>query len=651
MNFEIAIFALLLPAAIGFGLKESNPRRLLLIAVILVFTFRYVAWRIERFPFDNFYSSVSGWWLFCVLIVEGLALLEYAHFLVTVAWLTDRRPEADRREHKLRQCFRAGGTKALPSVDILIPTYNEPEEVVGKTILAATRIDYPRTRVYVLDDGQRPWLKTFCAEAGVEYVTRPDRSGAKAGNINHALGVIQGDLHLLLDADFIPFRNCLWRMVGFFEDSRLATLQTPQNFYNPDAIQHNLNISRSWGCEQEFFFQQIMRGRDAVGGAFCCGSCCLHRNAALRDVNGFPTSSITEDILLTVELLRRGWRTVYLCEATSMGLAAESMKAFFIQRKRWGRGNLQVGMQILKRSGLLLRHKFLLYPFYWSFQHGSRVFFQLIPIVFFLTGFGPLPASESQEIFDFQLPFIIAVMSSMVLLMRPYYMPLLTEAMTLFSSFALLPELLQSLVRPYGRSFQVTPKGSQPVGDGMEIYHPTFWPAVLFLIANITVLFKILLNLSDASNMVGMELAAYATIWCCLNISLLIVCVLMSLERSQPRLEHRMQINQTVQATTSKDHSVEVRLLNLSMTGARLQTPPNTPPLVKLKLTSELTLPISTTWSDSEGTLICKHAELNLDQKRLLIVYLFTGQFQSAEQPEQVQLRATLRRVWHACLG
>src|SRR4030095_2598141 len=42
-----------------------------------------------------------------------------------------------------------------PTVDIFIPTYSEPEDIVRLTVIAATQIDYPRDKVkiYVLDDG------------------------------------------------------------------------------------------------------------------------------------------------------------------------------------------------------------------------------------------------------------------------------------------------------------------------------------------------------------------------------------------------------------------------------------------------------------------------------------------------------------------
>ena len=76
-----------------------------------------------------------------------------------------------------------------PTVDVLVPTYNEPLHVVQATVIAAKAIDYPaeKMRVLLLDDGRRAEFHDFAAQVGVEYIARNDNVHAKAGNINHAL--------------------------------------------------------------------------------------------------------------------------------------------------------------------------------------------------------------------------------------------------------------------------------------------------------------------------------------------------------------------------------------------------------------------------------------------------------------------------------
>lgn len=93
-----------------------------------------------------------------------------------------------------------------PTVDIYIPSYNEPLEVVRDTVLAAQCIDYPKDKmkIYLLDDGKRSEFAVFAADVGVGYITRNDNKHAKAGNLNHALTLTQGSLSAFSTATTSP---------------------------------------------------------------------------------------------------------------------------------------------------------------------------------------------------------------------------------------------------------------------------------------------------------------------------------------------------------------------------------------------------------------------------------------------------------------
>ncbi|WP_299226450.1 glycosyltransferase [Sulfurihydrogenibium sp.] len=150
------------------------------------------------------------------------------------------------------------------TVDVFIPTYNEPVEIVKTTALAAISMDYPQDKfnVYILDDGgttqklndpdpakreenrQRSQaLKDFVNEVGgnLHYITRERNLHAKAGNINEALKKTNGDLILILDCDHVPAKDFLKRTVGFFNKyPKLFLVQTPHSFYNPDPLEKKL---------------------------------------------------------------------------------------------------------------------------------------------------------------------------------------------------------------------------------------------------------------------------------------------------------------------------------------------------------------------------------------------------------------------------
>ena len=151
------------------------------------------------------------------------------------------------------------------------------------------------------------------------------------------------DFVAIFDADFIPQRNFLMRTIGFFADPTIGVVQVPHAFYNYDPTQSSLALQTTLPDDQRFFFEAVMPSRDGWDAAFCCGSNSVTRRAALRSVGDvLPTESITEDMLFSITLLRKGYITRYLCERLAVGLAPEGLKAFFVRRRRWARGAMQI---------------------------------------------------------------------------------------------------------------------------------------------------------------------------------------------------------------------------------------------------------------------------------------------------------------------
>jgi cellulose synthase (UDP-forming) len=104
-----------------------------------------------------------------------------------------------------------------PTVDVYIPSYNESLDIVKPTVFAALGMDWPADKfnVYILDDGRRPEFRAFAEEVGCGYIIRPDNKGAKAGNINHALKVTDGEFIVIFDCDHAPTRAFLQLTMGW----------------------------------------------------------------------------------------------------------------------------------------------------------------------------------------------------------------------------------------------------------------------------------------------------------------------------------------------------------------------------------------------------------------------------------------------------
>tara|TARA_B100001939_G_scaffold346271_1_gene364680 strand:- start:274 stop:1770 length:1497 start_codon:yes stop_codon:yes gene_type:complete len=486
---------------------------------------------------------------------------------------------------------------------------------------------------------------------GATYVSRKSNQGAKAGNINNALKYIKSDLILIFDADFVAFKDCLINTVGFFlGDPGLSTLQMPQQYLNADASQHNLGISKSWGSEQEVFFSRVMPGRDFLGASYCCGSCCLIRTKMLKEIGGFPEWSITEDILLTVEFLKRKWKTYYLNLPIARGIAADTNNSFYLQRRRWGRGNIEVGSYLLRQDKLNIKSKFLFYPFYWIFQYPTKIFLQCVPIVFFLFDLGPLPTSLPGEIFIYQGSFIICLCTSMVYMQRPYYLPIFSEAANLHSAIALAPEMISAYFknRSFRFKFMVTPKGKASLyaKNGADVYKRTIIPVTVLLVFNILSFLKVLFGLSYQSERVEISLVIYALAWSIINILILLICFNLAIDKNQPRLQHRFIINKPCKIlANSSIYSCD--LIDMSMSGAliRIDGPKILDENNNLKLqVDDASIPIKSVTPRGQNTVAQFNFESEKDYQSAIGV-LYSGTYRPSESSEKNKLLPTLKNI------
>ncbi|UHC18249.1 glycosyltransferase [Methylobacterium currus] len=515
--------------------RNATWARAITCLVVLGVALRYLAWRfvatVLAYPYDG---SFGFFWTWFVFLVELGAFADILLFLVAMSRTVDRSAEADRRERE----FFVRDAADLPTIDVFIPTYNEPIDVLERTIVGALALDYPRDKltVYVLDDKRRGWLKEYCDRKGAIHVTRPDNSHAKAGNMNHGLTVSSGDFIAIFDADFVPYRTFLRRTVPFFTDPTIGIVQTPQHFFNKDPVQSNLSLEKVWPDEQRLFFDEMAASRDAWDVSFCCGSCSIARRSALDEIGGFPHDSITEDLLTTLALLNRGYTTRYLNERLSMGLAAENLKGYFVQRGRWCRGGIQtiyLHNGPLRGPGLTLFQRFMFLPLSWLVQYTVRFVILVVPAVYLWTGAAPLYFTGTQDIVWYQLPVLAAYFLLMGWLTPTRYLPLVSSAVGAFATFRMLPVVISSLVKPFGVPFRVTPKGSGNEDSAFDAY--TFF-SIAFWIA-VTALGLVVNVVPEWSRIGEGEFSVVSAWWAVINIAVLMVAALICFEKPRPLLD------------------------------------------------------------------------------------------------------------------
>jgi len=516
--------------------NRANPWvRATFVAVSLIMTWNYLLWRItETLPPFGF----SADWLFGMGFLSTEVLTGIGG---TITWILLSRSSSRSATVATNMPWLE---QAKPLVDVLICTYNEDQAILERTIIGAMGMTYPNFRLWVLDDGRRGWLADLCAQRGCHYLTRPDNSHAKAGNINHAVGHLAAlpsppDFIAVLDADFVPFSNFLSRALCLFKDPAAGIVQTPQHFFNPDPIQSNLAISEVFPDEQRFFFDIIMPSKDAWELAFCCGTSSIIRFSALREIGGFPTDSVTEDFLLTVRLRERGYKTLYLNEKLSVGLAPEGINEYATQRTRWCLGLVQIcrgpSGPFRLGNGLPLSFRISLVEtfLYWGASFLFRMFCMLAPALFFLFNIRMVQANFSDAIAHFA-PMVITQVAITTWLGGGRMLPLISDVYQMLIAPEIIAVVALALIRPRGHKFKVTAKGIHYAGLNVH------WRLLFrFLaLASITIVGLAKVFAFDNSDLIE-DGGAINLFWAWHNLLVLTICCLVCVEQPRRRSDER----------------------------------------------------------------------------------------------------------------
>ncbi|MEW9806548.1 glycosyltransferase family 2 protein [Mesorhizobium marinum] len=546
--------------------RKSAFHRAFLFGIAALLSLRYLWWRATETlaPAGLTLDFVASGSFFALEL--GATISSLSAYLI-LSRLRMRSGEATRN-------LNWWGDAKAPRVAVLIATYNEERDVLERTIVGATSMKYPDFGVYVLDDGRREWLSRLCADRGVHYVTRSDNQGAKAGNMNNALWLLEAsgtpDFVAVLDADFVPHSNFLTRTIALFHDKAVGLVQTPQHFFNADPIQHNLNLSRSYPDEQRFFFDHIQPARDGWGIAFCCGTSSVVRWAAIHEIGGFPTESITEDFMLTLALQDRGHRTVYLNEALSEGLAPEGLKEYITQRARWCLGLMQIARSRLGPLGsnnLRLRDRWSVVDsvLFWTTTYSFRIAALGFPLLYWFFNITVVDATVPDVLSYFGVYFIW-VLVSLNFISGGMVVPIVNDVSQLLGAWPITRAAYGGLFQPKGHSFSVTAKG----GDRTRTFVQWRLIAPFAAVFALTFLASIIGIFSDsyAFNDAG-DGKLVILVWTFYNLLVLAVTIIVCIEL--PRRERHLDEKPEQAAIEVKGRMVRVWITGLTQNTVRVR--------------------------------------------------------------------------------
>lgn len=545
-------------------LRESLWQFLATIA--LVIGAWYIWWR-----WTNSLNADAMWFALPLVLAETFAYFGMLLFVFNL-W-RDQAPNLIAAPAIIEDVYPESPDKGrLITVDVMFATYDEDPELVRLGILDAKKMKYPHPidiKIHILDDGRRTEMGTVCKQEGVNHITREGNEGFKAGNLRNALEQTSGDFLVICDADTRPFPTMLENTLGYFRDPKMAWVQTPQWFYDiPDGVSLDAflrkrfgeNMSKFGGFLERFFgpikigqdpfvndpkmfYDIILRRRNRVNAAFCCGAGSIHRRESVMEaaLRGFGTKveqrvfaaeeditisskertvapalmeairtqaataevltpyryHVSEDIFTSIVLHsdhKRGWKSMQHPFVESKMLSPQDLLTWTIQRYKYAGGSLDIMVHDnpIFRRGLTLSQRLMYGMTFYSYLAPIwNMVFLFAPIIYLLTGISPV-SSYSDEFFLHLIPFLITL--ELAIMVGTWGIAGYSAKASYLSFFPIGFRAIWAVLRGEKISFPVTPKVRQ-TGNFLGLVKPqiavviltvfsAFWGVIALSIGN-----------------------------------------------------------------------------------------------------------------------------------------------------------------------
>ena len=254
-------------------------------------------------------------------------------------------------------------------ISIVVSVYNE-EETIEDLLTSLFRLNYPNLEIIIVDDcsTDNTLKKIKSLEDKFEKwsqlkVIEQSKNEGKATALNTALKFLSSDYMLVLDADSYIDENAVSILLTDLKSSANNGAVTGR----PIVRNRTTLLGKIQTLEYLSIIDSIKRTQNFFGAIMTVsGVIVMYKVQALKEVDGFDTQVMTEDIDATWRLHKKGWQVLYNPKALCYILTPERIYSLFKQRTRWAVG----GLEVLK------------YNFFGTLKHGKiRYKFLIIEMV------------------------------------------------------------------------------------------------------------------------------------------------------------------------------------------------------------------------------------------------------------------------------
>jgi poly-beta-1,6 N-acetyl-D-glucosamine synthase len=242
------------------------------------------------------------------------------------------------------------------SMSVVVPCYNKGEHI-GETIQSLVNSDYKGLKkIIIVDDcstdNSFEVIKRFAKKySKVMAVQTPKNTGNAAGAKNYGLGFVKTELICCIDADSYIKENALRNMVGYFNNPQIGSVT------GRILVKNNKNLLERLQAIEYAMIIFTRKLLEFIEGIWVTpGALSVYRTEALKEVGGFDTENITEDVEITWKLIKAGYRIKVAVNAITYTSVPNTRKGWWRQRIRWDIGGVQTLLkykkQVFKKSPL-----------------------------------------------------------------------------------------------------------------------------------------------------------------------------------------------------------------------------------------------------------------------------------------------------------
>jgi len=214
----------------------------------------------------------------------------------------------------------------LPGVSAIVAAYNE-QEVIAQRITNLRSLDYPpdRLQVIVASDGSSDHTVSRARAAGADVVLELPRGG-KIRAQDAAVEEAGGELLVFSDANAVWERDALKRMVDAFADLKVGYVCGDVSFLDAGGTNQEGLYWRyeMWLRRMESELYSVTSGNGAI-------------YATRRDAYLKVDPLAGHDLSFPFNMVKRGWRAIYVAEAHATEKMAPSIEGEFTRKRRMAR--------------------------------------------------------------------------------------------------------------------------------------------------------------------------------------------------------------------------------------------------------------------------------------------------------------------------